>query len=581
MRKTRSVRHGYRVSPIRGARFRRVTAGLTAWCFFMHVTLLPVVAQRVVVDPDAAASHQATLDTAPNGVPIQNIAAPNASGLSHNKFQEFNVGTEGLVINNRQAHGQSTLAGYILGNPNLQGGSEARLILNEVTGSTRSSLEGHTEIFGHPAEYILANPYGITCNGCGFLNIPRATFTTGAPTLDAATGLLTGFSVNGGDVMIGEHGVNGLELDYFDIVSRAIHVNGVIHGQDVGLFAGRNDFDYAARTVTARAADGSSKPRFGIDSSLLGGMYANRITLVGTEAGVGVRAPARMSAGTAGMVLTANGNLMVRHATSEGRITAHAQRNSLAIDGNVRADTALELMARDEIRLSQTAAAVAGGDLTASSKRLILGRDAILAAGLDHDGNLLASGTVNVTATDELTSSREALLVGGHRIKVTAGAVSNSGTISAGGQTTVTAATSVTNRGAITAQDDLAVTAGATLTNEAAATISSGHTLTLAVHDLVNRGTLAAQTGLDTTTTGAMENAGTVHSGKAATFTIAETFHNRNGATVLTKENLTLSASTIENAGEMIVEGNAAVTARTGAVSNSGKLSAGGRTTVT
>ncbi|MDY7568963.1 hypothetical protein RGV32_03770 [Pseudomonas sp. CCC4.1] len=27
----------------------------------------------------------------------------------------------------------------------------------------------------------MANPYGITCNGCGFINTPNVTLTTGKP----------------------------------------------------------------------------------------------------------------------------------------------------------------------------------------------------------------------------------------------------------------------------------------------------------------------------------------------------------------------------------------------------------------
>nr|WP_242550088.1 filamentous hemagglutinin N-terminal domain-containing protein [Pantoea agglomerans] len=28
---------------------------------------------------------------------------------------------------------------------------------------------------------MVANPYGITCNGCGFINTPNVTLTTGKP----------------------------------------------------------------------------------------------------------------------------------------------------------------------------------------------------------------------------------------------------------------------------------------------------------------------------------------------------------------------------------------------------------------
>jgi filamentous hemagglutinin len=119
------------------------------------------------------------LEHAGNGVPIVNIAAPNASGLSHNQFRDYNVGSEGVILNNATARTQTTqLGGIILGNPNLDGRA-ASTILNEVNGGKASQLRGYTEVAGQSARVIVANPYGISCNGCGFINTPRVTLTTG------------------------------------------------------------------------------------------------------------------------------------------------------------------------------------------------------------------------------------------------------------------------------------------------------------------------------------------------------------------------------------------------------------------
>jgi filamentous hemagglutinin len=114
---------------------------------------------QMVVDP----SSGATLNTGANGVPLINIVDPNASGLSHNRFQEFNVGTDGAVFNNSLHDGRSQIGGHVMKNPHLT--REATGILTEVTGTDISRIQGAMEVFGGKADLLIANPKGASVAG--------------------------------------------------------------------------------------------------------------------------------------------------------------------------------------------------------------------------------------------------------------------------------------------------------------------------------------------------------------------------------------------------------------------------------
>ncbi|MBD2809311.1 hemagglutinin repeat-containing protein [Xenorhabdus sp. Vera] len=120
--------------------------------------------------------------TASTGAQVINIVTPDSNGLSHNQYQDFNVNQSGAVLNNSRQAGQSQLAGPLDANPNL-GGREARVILNEVIGRNPSLLHGQQEIFGMAADYVLANPNGISCQDCGFINTPSTSLVVGDPLL--------------------------------------------------------------------------------------------------------------------------------------------------------------------------------------------------------------------------------------------------------------------------------------------------------------------------------------------------------------------------------------------------------------
>ncbi|WP_258569941.1 DUF637 domain-containing protein, partial [Klebsiella michiganensis] len=222
----------------------------------------------------------------PGNVPVVNIATPNAAGISHNTYQDFNVGTPGAVLNNATQGGKTQL-GVTIDNGNARfKGKPAELIINEVTSGNRSELKGRLEVFGNKAGVMIANPNGITCDGCGFINTPSVTLTTGKPQFDKQ-GALDALEVKKGAVIIGGNGLDGAGAEYVDVISRATELNGKINAKTLTLTQGANRVSFKDGTVKPIAGEGA-KPQLAVDTKALGGMYAGKIRLVATEAGVGV-----------------------------------------------------------------------------------------------------------------------------------------------------------------------------------------------------------------------------------------------------------------------------------------------------
>ena len=422
-------------------------------CILMGVMFLnPIVSAAAEVTVDAAAGGNTQLGSANNGVPVINIATPNGNGLSHNKFTDYNVGQQGLILNNSTNSLQSTqLGGYILGNSNLNGRA-ASVILNEVNGGSPSQLKGYTEVAGQSAHVIVANPNGITCNGCGFINTPRATLTTGKPVVE--NGQLQRYDVDGGQIAIEGAGLNAGNVGQFELITRAAEINAEIQAQQLAIVAGRNEVDAQTLTATAKADDGSAKPSVAIDSSALGGMYAGAIRLVGTEAGVGVKLVGDMAASGGDIQIDANGQLSLARTAAAGNIAIKAQDVALTesayASGNA---TVTATGAAGQVQLAQGKSLAAGGDLKVEAARI--DNQGSLEAGVRSDGSGNASATLALEGGELVNrgqiQSQGALSADLSRLD------NRDGQIVAVGSATVAAQTIDNQRGTLLAQQDMTV----------------------------------------------------------------------------------------------------------------------------
>ncbi len=526
---------------------------------------------------------QTTVDRAGNGVPVVNIATPNGAGISHNQFGEYNVGNEGLILNNGTDRLTRTqLGGLIQNNPNLQAGREAKGIINEVTGASRSQLQGYTEVAGKAANVMVANPYGITCNGCGFINTPNVTLTTGKPQFDASGNLLA-LEVTKGAITVEGQGLDASKSDALSIIARATEVNAAIHANDLTVTAGANRVG-ADGSVRPIAGEGAA-PVVAVDTGALGGMYANRIRLVSSEAGVGVNL-GNLTARQGDIQLDAGGRLTVRNSLASGSIRANGA--GVTLSGSHQAGGALNVASSQDMELSNSTLASqadttlsTGGSLTqrggsVTSKGALsvaAGKDITLTntrSGSDTRATLSSGGTLSstgsaVSAGESLALSGGQLVLDGQSradaaadIRLTGSTVSNQGQVNAGRDIALSG-DRVSSSGLLAAKGHLDVNGGE-LTNDGTA---QGNDVTLKGQTVTNNGTLQSAGNL-ALSAGTLAQRGTLSAKGDATVTAQQTL--RNGGSLLADGAMNVTADALEQNGTL--SGATALTAQAGTLTS-------------
>ena len=536
-------------------------------------------------DGIVVANPNTSLDRAGNGVPIINIATPNASGLSHNQFHDYNVAAQGLILNNGSTQNNLTqLGGHIIDNPNLKNSGSAQAILNEVISGNPSQLRGYTEVAGQSARVIVANPYGITCNGCGFINSPRVTLNTGKPVLD--NGRLDRFQVDQGTVAIEGTGLNATNVDRFEIITRSAKINAEIQAQNLTIVAGRNDVNAQTLNATARANDGSGKPQLAIDSSALGGMYAGAIKLVGTEAGVGVKLDGKLIASGGDIQLDANGQLSLADTSATGMVNVKAA--SLDARGPVYAGTALNVQTQGNLSNRQTLAARDSINLSAGGQLTNAGA---IEAGVNADGSRNANGDLSLTAQELDNSSKS--LTASRNLTVNAVSLNNrKGTLS-GQNIAITGGMLDNHSGQILGDLGLNIDLGGALDNRDGA-LGSGRSLNLKAASLDNReaGALVSDGNLTAHISGTLDNrnkgdisakgavdlqAGTLlnSDGKVigkSTLAVRSDVADNRGGVIQAEQQLTLNVAQLDNREKGVISGKAGLTYVGTRLDNSGGL---------
>ncbi|MCM1323356.1 MAG: hemagglutinin repeat-containing protein [Acetobacter sp.] len=526
---------------------------------------------NIVVD---TAAHQGAgapnIVQSSNGTDVLNIVKPTAGGVSHNKFLEYNVSDQNLILNNHAyktgiPQGESTLGGTVAFNPNFGTGDAARVILNEVTSNSTTALEGYTEIFGQRAALVIANPNGITAAGAGFINLSRLTMVTGKP--NVVEGKLEDFAISPvGTISIEGKGEQAFGLHVpespAELVSNTVKVAGNIYvdeDQELTIKTGNDKYDYNTKQITSKN-DTTTQPTLALDSSALGGMYAGRIKIEATQSGMGIKTDGNLVADMDNLEITADGDIVFKNVAAKNNIKVASKSGSAEHkkDGIAHAEKDLTITAGKNIQLNGTA--YASNNISAEAKENIGVQGTAFAENninltahkdVTLEGEFILSDTLNVKAGQNVTSAmqiaavKNADLIAGNDFNLTKEFI-NADTIN------IEVKNNLTNDGKLVADTDLTVNVGKNLTNNDTILAQNTATLEVGGDSLLNSGSVSAKNL--TLKSGTLTNNAQIATDE--TLTLNTTGDITNNSKINAGTDASLSADNIHNLGQIAANGN-------------------------
>ena len=452
---------------------KKIAAALLASLFYTDTILL--AASPILPDTKAPSDRQPLVQETASGIPLVNIAAPSAGGVSRNDYERFNVPEKGAILNNSYTLSKTELAGFVQGNANMAGGP-AKIILNQVTSGHPTTMNGFLEVAGTKADVVIANPNGITVNGGGFINTGRAILTTGKPEYSRDNQWKDIRVSNDAMIVIDGKGLNGEKADAIELYTRAAKILGQIKAETLQVTTGANVID--AKSGTVAAIEGSGlKPQVAIDAADLGAMNAGRIFfvlneenipaqlqnaieaqdlvidskgnlyhtgIIHTKDGATIRAKDILNKGT----IASGGHLSV---TSEGTLTnaktigteGHAEIHAGdVVNQSVIASEGHLAISSDRTITNENSRILANGDVTLAAKTLMDNQNGTIAAGGNLDvktaelnneqGNVTAYGNGLLSSARKLDNA-EGHVAANQALHITSGEVVNTkGTLTAG-----------------------------------------------------------------------------------------------------------------------------------------------------
>nr|WP_232427381.1 filamentous hemagglutinin N-terminal domain-containing protein [Burkholderia ubonensis] len=442
--------------------------------------MLPRCALAAGIVPDGGTATSVSL--APDGRQLVNLA-PAVAGVSSNTYSSFNVTAAGATLNNT--------------------GINARTIVNQVTSTNPSLIQGEIAVAGPRANVVLTNPNGITVNGGSFVNTGHVALSTGnvsfndvqiAPgviqrnvVLDTATGA----------IVVGPGGLESALIG-LDLIAKTIRIDGPVHNTytsptagvrllagtsqvtlDTGLSPTDDKHEWLTRSATMNPDTASS---YAIDITAAGSLTSGRVQLIVTDRGPGVRSAGPLNASLGDFLLTSNGNVEL----SNTKIDVAQDFSMTAQGGIALTDTQVKVNAGKAILATDGALTFAGSSLLASGSVKLSGAG----IALNPDGAMAGSTVASSQSGVVLKSTADIVNVG----SLVQGQAAIDADADSAGAVTLNAAGRILNQSLprsrlgilFGVQGDVSLTAGGDVVNRNARILSNRNVSVIAGGDLNN-----------------------------------------------------------------------------------------------
>ncbi|MEL6205555.1 MAG: filamentous hemagglutinin N-terminal domain-containing protein, partial [Pseudomonadota bacterium] len=362
---------------------------------------------QVIADPGAPIANRPSIGVSAAGnVPSINITTPS-SGVSLNRYQQFNVDPSGVILNNTASDSVSSL-GSVSGNSNLSVSGPAQTIVNVVPEAqgTHSRLNGPVAVSGTQADVIIVNPTGIECQGCRFENAGTTTLSTGTATV---TGSEVNLDVSQGTLLIGRDGVSA-DGD-LSLAARHVYIDGAVTADgELLVSGGAHGLNAHTKEVTPRPASGAPTSAYAIDASEFGAMSGSAIRLIGNEVGLGVRALGDIQSASSIVINSMGG---VQTGSVDAETVNISADGAVRLFDNVTAAGEVRISGQDvivnpgaEINTTGDVAVTASGGVEVHGE--IRGLNTVIEAGdwFLNDGFVFGAESVDITAETTLENVR-------------------------------------------------------------------------------------------------------------------------------------------------------------------------------